>query len=312
MLKNETVDYDVEDVPVASSTVEEAEPADAPTEQIDRDASVRSRYRIQPSRGWIPINVRELWEFRELFFFIAWRDIKVRYKQTALGAGWAIIQPVSQMVVFSIFFGGLAKMPSDGIPYPVFTYAALLPWNLFANGLSLASMSLVNSAHMIQKVYFPRMVLPVAGVMTGTVDFAIAFSVLIVMMLWFSIMPTVYILFLPLLLLLALVTALGVGLWIAAINVYYRDARYVLPFIIQLWLFATPVMWPSSLLSEPWRTIYAVNPMVGVVEGFRWALLGTGTAPGPMILVSSTVACLILLSGMFVFRRMEKTFADTI
>lgn len=260
----------------------------------------------------MPINFRELWDFRELLYFLAWCDIKVRYKQTALGALWAIIQPFATMVVFSIFFGRLAKVPSDGVPYPIFSFAALLPWTLFASGLSVASMSVVKNSQLIKKVYFPRILLPIEGVMIGLVDFAIAFVVLIGMMVYMGIVPTIHVIWLPFFLLLAMVSALGVGLWIAAINVHYRDARYMIPFIIQLWLFATPVAYPSSLLSEPWRTLYGINPMVGVVEGFRWALLGTNTSPGSIILISSVVAIVVLVTGVFFFRRMEKTFADVI
>jgi lipopolysaccharide transport system permease protein len=272
----------------------------------------RAVRRIQPSNGWVPISLSELWEYRELFLFIVWRDFKVRYKQTVLGALWAVIQPVTTMVVFSIFLGKLANVPSDGVPYPIFSFSGILPWNLFATGMHVSSMCLVLSAHLIPKVYFPRIVLPTAGVLTGLVDFCIAFVVLLGMMVWFGIAPTVNVIWLPCFLLLAMVSALGIGLWLAAINVHYRDVMYILPFFMQIWMFATPVVYPSSLLGEPWHTIYALNPMVGVVEGFRWALLGTATAPSGLILVSSAVAILILISGAFVFRRMEKSFADMI
>jgi lipopolysaccharide transport system permease protein len=268
--------------------------------------------RIEPSRGWVSLKLGELWEYRELFYFLIWRDVKVRYKQTALGATWAIIQPFSTMVVFSLFFGKLAKMPSDGIPYPIFSYAALVPWTFFATGLSQSSNSLVGSSNLITKVYFPRLTIPLATVLSGVVDFALAFIVLLGMMLFYGIVPTVNALWLPLFLLLALVTSLGVGLWFSTLNVKYRDVRYIVPFITQFWLFATPIAYPTSLLPEPWRTIYGLNPMVGVIEGFRWALLGTNTAPGPIIAVSSLVALLILISGAFYFRRMEKTFADIV
>jgi lipopolysaccharide transport system permease protein len=267
---------------------------------------------IQPSRGWVSLKLGELWQYRELIYFLTWRDIKVRYKQTALGAAWAIIQPFFTMVVFSLFFGRLAKMPSDGIPYPIFSYAALVPWTFFANGLTMSSNSLVGSANLIKKVYFPRLSVPLATVLSGVVDFALAFVVLIGMMVWYGIVPTANIIWLPLFLLLALVTSLGIGLWLSAMNVQFRDVRYVVPFLTQFWLFATPIAYPSSLLSEPWRTIYGLNPMVGVVEGFRWALLGTNSAPGPVILVSSLAAFAILASGAFYFRRMEKTFADVV
>jgi lipopolysaccharide transport system permease protein len=269
-------------------------------------------FRIQPSRGWVALKLRELWEYRELLYFLTWRDIKVRYKQTALGAAWAIIQPFMTMVVFSLFFGRLAKMPSDGIPYPIFSYAALVPWTFFANGLSQSSNSLVGSANLIKKVYFPRLTIPVATVLSGAVDFAIAFAVLLGMMFFYGIAPTVNGLWLPFFLLLAVITSLGAGLWLSALNVEYRDVRYVVPFITQFWMFATPIAYSSSLLDEPWRTIYGLNPMVGVIEGFRWALLGTDTVPGPIILVSSLAALFMLIGGAFYFRRMEKTFADVV
>jgi len=266
----------------------------------------------RPRTGWVSLDLRTLWQYRELLYFLIWRDIKVRYKQTVLGGAWAIIQPFFTMVVFTIFFGRLAKIPSDGIPYPIFSYAALVPWTFFANGLTQSANSLVGNANLIQKVYFPRLAIPVATVLSGVVDFLLAFALLLAMMLFYGIMPTINTLWLPLFLLLALVTALGVGLWLSAMNVEYRDLRYVVPFLTQIWLFATPVAYPSSLLSEPWRTIYGLNPMVGVVEGFRWALLGSNAAPGLMTLVSSAAALAILISGAFYFRRMEKTFADTV
>ncbi len=267
---------------------------------------------IRPSKGWIALKLADLWEYRELLYFLVWRDIKVRYKQTALGAAWAIIQPFFTMVVFSIFFGKLAKMPSDGVPYPIFAYSALVPWTFFANGLAQSSNSLVDSANLIKKVYFPRLTIPIANVLGGLVDFSIAFTVLLGLMLWYGILPTARILWLPLFLLLALVTALAVGLWLAVLNVEYRDVKYTVPFVTQFWMYATPIVYPSSLLSEPWRTIYGLNPMVGVVEGFRWALLGTKTAPGPIIAVSALAALIILVGGAFYFRRMEKTFADVV
>jgi len=267
---------------------------------------------IRPSRGWIPLNLRDLWEYRELLYFLIWRDVKVRYKQTVLGAAWAIIQPFFTMVVFSLFFGKLAKVPSDDIPYPIFSYAALVPWTFFANGLSQSSTSLVASANLIQKVYFPRLVVPISAVISGGVDFVLASVVLLGMMFFYGIVPTWNVVWLPLLLLLALVTSLGVGLWLTAMNVQFRDVRYAVPFLVQAWMFATPIAYPSSLLDEPWRTLYGINPMAGVVEGFRWALLGTETAPGPIVLVSALVAVTLLISGAFYFRRMEKTFADVV
>jgi len=273
-------------------------------------STAASTLRIAPSRGWVSLKLGELWEYRELLYFLIWRDIKVRYKQTVLGATWAIIQPLFTMVVFSLFFGQLGKMPSDGLPYPIFSFAALVPWTFFANGLGQSSNSLVGSSNLITKVYFPRLVVPLAAVLSGVVDFVLAFLVLLGMMFFFGIVPTVNALWLPLLFLLALITSLGVGLWFSALNVEFRDVRYLVTFVTQLWLFATPIAYPSSMLPEPWRTIYGLNPMAGVVEGFRWALLGTNSAPGPIIAVSSTVAVVILITGAFYFRRMERTFAD--
>ena len=270
------------------------------------------RTRREPPKGWAWPKVRELWEHRELIFFFAWRDIKVRYRQTVLGALWAIIQPFFTMVIFSLFFGRLAKVPSDGLPYPIFSYAALVPWTFFANALTQASNSLVVSANMVKKIYFPRLALPIATVLAGVIDFALAFIVLLGMMLYYGLVPTINALWLPLFLLLALVASLGVSLWLSAMNVQFRDVRYTLPFLTQAWLFVTPIAYPSSLLSEPWRTLYGLNPMAGVVEGFRWALLGTDTAPGPMMIISAVVALALLVSGAFYFRRMEQSFADVL
>jgi len=267
---------------------------------------------IEPSRGWVSLQLDEVWRYRELLYFLVWRDVKVRYKQTALGAAWAIIQPFLTMVVFSLFFGKLAKVPSDGIPYPIFSFTALVPWTFFANGLSQSSSSLVSSANLIKKVYFPRLTIPIATVLAGIVDFALAFLVLLGMMLYYGIVPTAHILWLPLFVLLALVTSLGVGLWLSALNVKFRDVRYIVPFLTQFWMFATPIAYPSSLLSAKWRVVYAINPMAGVVEGFRWALLGSKTAPGPMLAVSCLTALLLMISGLFYFRRVEKTFADLV
>ena len=268
--------------------------------------------RIEPSKGWVSLKLSELWAYRELIYFFIWRDLKVRYKQTVMGVSWAIIQPLFTMVIFSLFFGRLAGVPSDGVPYPVFSYAALVPWTFFANALTQASNSLVLNANMVKKVYFPRLTMPIATVFAGVVDFTLAFIVLVGMMLFFGILPTVNVITLPFFLALALATSLGVGLWLSAMNVQFRDVRYIVPFLTQAWLFATPVAYPSSLIPEPWRALYGINPMAGVVEGFRWALLGTDTAPGPMVIVSTLVALALLVSGAFYFRRMEKTFADVV
>ena len=267
---------------------------------------------IMPSRGWVPLRIGEIWEYRELLYFLVWRDVKVRYKQTALGAAWAVIQPVLTMLVFSLFFGRLAKVPSDGIPYPLFAFAALVPWTFFANGLNQASNSLVGSANLVKKVYFPRLVIPVASVLSGIIDLLLALGVLVVMMAYYGWLPTVKIVFLPFFLLLALVASLAVGLWLSALNVEFRDVRYTIPFLTQLWLFATPIAYPSTLLSPPWRTVYGLNPMVGVVEGFRWALFDTGVRPGGVVIASSVATLVLLVGGAFYFRRMERTFADII
>jgi lipopolysaccharide transport system permease protein len=267
---------------------------------------------IEPSSGWVPLRLRELWAYRELLYFFVWRDVKVRYKQTVLGAAWAIIQPVFTMVVFAIFFGRLAKVPSDGVPYPIFAYTALIPWTFFAHALGHGSNSLVTSGNLIKKVYFPRLVVPLAAVVAGIVDFALAFGVLLVLMPWYGMALSVRVLWIPLFVVLTMMTALGVALWLAALNVEYRDVRYTVPFLTQFWLFATPVAYPSSLLDEPWRTVYALNPMVGVVEGFRWALLNVGSAPGPLFATSALASLALLIGGSFYFRRLERTFADRV
>jgi len=268
--------------------------------------------RIEAKSGWVSLRLKELWEYREFLYFLTLRDIKVRYKQTLLGAAWAIIQPVFTMLVFSLFFGRLAKVPSDGLPYPLFAYTALVPWTLFANSLSQSSNSLVANAHLLTKVYFPRLIVPISAVASQLLDFVLAFIVLLGMMIYYGISLKAQAFCLPGFLLLALIMALGAGLWFSALNVHYRDVRYVIPFIVQFWMFATPIAYPSSLLSERWRIIYGLNPMAGVVEGFRWALLGQKSGPTQMILVSSVAAAFLLVAGAFYFRRMEKTFADTV
>ena len=275
-------------------------------------ASVPHRLRIQPSSGWGSLNLGELWAHRELVYFLTWRDVKVRYKQTALGAIWAIIQPIMTMAVFALFFGRLAKVPSDGVPYPLFAFTALVPWMFFSNGLTQASNSLVHNANLLTKVYFPRLAIPISTVMAGALDFVLSFVVLVAFVAYYGITPTANVVWLPLFALLALVTSLGVGLWAAAINVQFRDVRYTIPFLTQFWMFGTPVAYPSSLLPEPWRTVFGINPMVGVVEGFRWSLVGAKTAPGPIIALSSLVAVALLVSGAYYFRRMERTFADIV
>jgi lipopolysaccharide transport system permease protein len=261
--------------------------------------------------GWVAIDFSELWRYRELIVFYAIRDIKVRYKQTLLGASWAILQPLLTMVVFSIFFGKLAGVPSDGIPYPIFAYCGLVPWQLFAYGLTQSSNRMVEDAQVISKVYFPRLIVPLASVIAGLVDFTIAFGALVVMMLYYKITPGWAMLTLPLFTLLALIAALAVGLWLSALNVKYRDVRYTIPFLAQFWLFVTPVAYSSSLVPHKWQGLYGINPMAGVVNGFRWALLGK-TPPAPILIVSVIATVVLLIGGLYYFRRMEKSFADII
>jgi lipopolysaccharide transport system permease protein len=269
--------------------------------------------RNAPSKGWVSLGLRELYAYRELLYFLTWRDIKVRYKQTVLGAAWAILQPLLTMLIFSIFFGRLAKMPSDGVPYPLFSLAALVPWTFFAHGLNHATNSLVTGANLIKKIYFPRLAIPISAVLSSLVDFVLAFIVMIGLMIYYKVMPTANLWWLPFFTMLAVITALGVSFWLGAMNVQFRDIRHAIPFLIQFWMFATPIVYPSSLIDNPViRMVYAVNPMVGVVEGFRWALLDTATQPGPQIAVSTFFALVLFVSGAFYFRRLEKTFADVI
>lgn len=269
--------------------------------------------RNAPSKGWVALGLRELYAYRELLYFLTWRDIKVRYKQTVLGAAWAILQPLFTMLIFSIFFGRLAKMPSDGVPYPLFSLAGLVPWTFFAHGLNNATNSLVTGANLIKKVYFPRLSIPISAVLSSLVDFVLAFMVMIGLMIYYNVMPTANLWWLPFLTMLAVITAMGVSFWLGAMNVQFRDIRHAIPFLIQFWMFATPIVYPSSLIENPViRMVYAVNPMVGVVEGFRWALLGTATQPGPQIAVSAFFALVLFVSGAFYFRRLEKTFADVV
>jgi len=267
---------------------------------------------ITPPRGWLDLNLKELWEYRELLYFFVWRDIKVRYKQTVIGAGWAIIQPFFTMVVFSLFFGKLARIPSEGLPYPIFYYSALLPWMYFANALTGATNTMVEHQRVITKVYFPRLILPLAAVLAGLVDFGIAFLILVAMMVFYGVVPTAAVLLLPFLLLLAVATALGAGLWLSALNAIYRDVRYAVPFLVQFWMFASPVAYPSSLIPERWRWLYGLNPMAGVVEGFRWALTGRGSPPSVLLLASVTAVLLVLVGGIIYFQRMESTIADVV
>jgi lipopolysaccharide transport system permease protein len=267
---------------------------------------------IRPLTGWAPLRLRELWEYRELLFFFVWRDIKVRYKQTLLGVAWAIMQPLFAMLIFTIFFGRLARIPSDNIPYPLFSYAALVPWMYFANALIQSSNSLIEHERIITKVYFPRVILPMAAVLSGLLDFAIAFVLLLVLLVFYGVMPMLSILAIPLLVVFAAATALGVGLWLSALNVQYRDVRYVVPFMVQFWMFATPVVYPTSLVPAQWRPLYGLNPMVGVIDGFRWALFGRAPESLLVPLVSVIAVVVVLIGGLYYFQRMEETFADIV
>lgn len=267
---------------------------------------------IEPKEGWTHLGLGELWRHRELLFFLVWRDLKVRYKQTVLGISWAILQPLMTMLIFTLIFSRVGKVPSDGVPYPIFSFTALVPWTLFSRGVAQSSASVLGSQSLLKKVYFPRLTLPISALLASLVDFALSFAILLVLMVIFGVLPTADVLWLPLLVLLAFATSLGAGLWLSALNVMFRDIRYAVPFLLQLLLFATPIAYPSSQLPEPWRTLVGLNPLSGVVEGFRWALLGVDTQPGPQILVSALVAAALCLSGLFFFRRAERRFADVV
>jgi lipopolysaccharide transport system permease protein len=267
---------------------------------------------IAPSRPLLNLSLHEIWAYRELLYFFVWRDIKVRYKQTAIGAAWAVLQPFLTMLVFSLFFGRLAKIPAHGLPYPVFYYCALLPWIYFASALQSATNVVIEQQRVITKIYFPRVVLPISAVLSGLVDFAVSFVVLLGLMAYYGIAPTGAVVWLPIFLLLAIFTALGVGLWLSALNAFYRDVRYVVPFLVQFWMFASPVVYPSSLVPEQWRWLYGLNPMAGVIEGFRWALTGQGLPPGPMMVASAVAVTLIVVSGLLYYQAMEGSIADVV
>lgn len=271
---------------------------------------------IEPSKGWYSLQLRSIWQYRELLYFLVWRDIKVRYKQTALGVTWVILQPVVSMVVFTILFGYLLQVPSGDVPYPIFSYVALLPWNYFASSLNKSSTSLIQNTNLVTKVYFPRMVIPISSVLSGLVDFAIGFLILIILMFIFKVPLAPSILLLPAFLFLAMLTALGFGFWLSALNVRYRDVNYLVPFILQIWMYLTPVIYGVDLIPEPYRFLLAFNPMTAVVEGFRWALLGphleSAQAPGTILIFSFLISVLVLISGAVFFRRTERTFADVI
>ena len=267
---------------------------------------------IKPAKGWVPLNHREFWSYRELLYFLVWRDVKVRYKQTVIGIAWAVLQPLASMLIFTLIFGMFAKIPSDGLPYPVFAFCALLPWTLFSRALTDASTSLVSNERIISKVYFPRLIVPTSAVLAGLVDFSISFVILLGIMAVYGILPTLAILTLPFFTILTLMTALGIGFWLCALDVMYRDVRYTLPFLTQLWFFATPVVYPASIVPEAFRWIYGLNPMAGVIEGFRWALLGKSDAPGPIVFISIAMVFCVFIGGLYFFRRMEKNFSDNI
>lgn len=268
---------------------------------------------IQPVKGWVNLNLRDLWIYRELVYFLTWRDLKVRYKQSVLGVLWAIINPLVTTVIFAVIFGNLAKLPSDGVPYPIFSYAATLPWSFFAAALTVSARSMLTSGQMVSKIYFPRIIVPLSSVFANLVDFLVGFVIMIGFLFFYHITPTWNMLWLPAFLLLAMVTALGVGLWFSALLVMYRDINYVLPFLTTVWMYISPVVYASSTIPEKWRILYSLNPMVGVIEGFRWALLGTQQSISPlMIAISAGIALILFITGLFFFRRMERVFADMI
>jgi lipopolysaccharide transport system permease protein len=267
---------------------------------------------IEPSRGWLSLNLRELWAYRELLYFLIWRDVKVRYKQTVLGVAWAVLQPLMTMVVFTVVFKKIASIPSDGLPYPIFAYTALLPWNLFAGALNRSTTSVVGQSHLISKVYFPRLIVPLSASISGIVDFTIAFVILIGMMVWYGIAPTWGALSLPLFIFLALSAAFSIGLWLSALNVKYRDVGHAIPFLIQLWLFASPVAYSINMIPEKWQLLYSLNPMAGVIEAFRWALLGKQHPDFTVIAVSALMVFVLLVGGLVYFKRTERTFADVV
>ncbi len=301
-------EYDQIEAPVDALPLRE----DDVSRDVKSEQNRRPLFVIEPTRGWSALQLRALWEYRELLYFFVWRDVKARYKQTALGAAWAILQPFLMMVAFSIFFGYLVQIESDGFPYPVFAYTALLPWQLFSNALTESGNSLVTHRDLLTKVYFPRLLLPLSAVLSGLVDFGVAFIVLLGMMYYYSIVPTAAILALPLFVVFACMTALAVSVWLAALNAQYRDVRYTISFLTQIWLFATPIVYPVSMIPEAWRPLYGVNPMVGVVEGFRWVLLGKSDALNVSMLVSVLVVVVLLVGGLYYFKRMEATLADVI
>ena len=271
-----------------------------------------TKVRIEPPQGWFELRLSEVWQYRELLYFFIWRDVKIRYKQTAIGVLWVILQPLLTMLVFTLFFGRLAKLPSQGLPYPVFYFAALVPWNYFAYALQMTTNVVVDNQRLITKVYFPRLILPISSALSGLVDFAIGFVVLAIFTFAYHIKPTVAALWLPVLLLLAIFTALGVGLWLSALNALYRDVKYVIPFLVQFWMFASPVAYPSTLVPERWRWLYGLNPMAGVIDGFRWAITGRGNPPGLLLLVSAIMVAIVVLGGLLFFQRMEGTVADRV
>ncbi len=279
---------------------------------VPRHAGASGAIRIEPPRGILELPLREVWEYRELLYFFVWRDVKIRYKQTAIGVLWVVLQPVLTMLVFTLFFGRLAKLPSQGLPYPVFYFAALVPWTYFSYALQMTTNAVVDHQRLITKVYFPRLILPISTALSGLVDFAIGFAMLIIFTFAYGIRPTLAAFWLPALLLLALFTALGVGLWMSALNALYRDVRYVIPFVVQFWMFASPVAYPSSLVPERWRWLYGLNPMAGVIDGFRWAMTGRGQAPGLLLLASSAMVAVVFLGGLFFFNRMETAVADRV
>ena len=279
---------------------------------VAHPAAAKHITRIESSSRWRFLDLSEIWRYRELMYFLAWRDIQVRYKQTAIGVLWVVAQPIASILVFSLFFGRLAKIPSNGVPYPLFVFAALLPWQVFARAMMEASTSLVTDQRLVSRVYFPRIMVPLSSIIAALFDFCITFLLFLALMFWYGVHPVLAVLTLPLFLILMVTTAMGVGFWLAPLNIEYRDVTYILPFVTQIWMFLTPVVYPSTLVPEKWRILYGLNPLAGVVEGFRWALLGVGPGPSPMLFVSAAVSLILMVTGIVWFRRRERTFTDAI
>ena len=282
------------------------------TEIEDQLQNQNFYFRIKPSRGWVKINIRELWAYRDLLQILALRDVQLRYKQTALGVSWVILQPLITSIIFAIIFGRLAKLPSGGVPYELFAFAGMLAWNIFSQSLQRSGQSLVKDTQLVTKVYFPRMIIPITGSVSTLIDFVISAIILLILLFLYKIPITINLLALPVLLVICYIVAVGVGLWVSALSVFYRDFIYALPFVIQAWMYASPLAYSASLIPEQWKSLYSLNPMVGIIEGFRWSFLGSPIFPWLSFGISIPISLLIFMSGLLVFKRVERSFADVI